>query len=327
MKKKIILAIVSVVVISVVAVLYYLTPLGEAASWRKRFSCGYNFNISANPTQVVANGVAHSELLVTISKGRRKKNKEPVSGAEVTFSATRGNLSETRAVTNSNGKALVYIMSIVAGESKVTATYSSCSNSVTVNFTDAGGSTTLFSDDFSGNMSKWEEVYDGYGTVRITNGLLEMTPKVATSAGTTHAPLVAAGNTSWDDYTLNLKMKTVDQLRTGSTPNPWEVGWVLFRYQDAKHFYYLIYKPNGVELGKFVNDKQTFLATTSDPRMNIGSWDDYKIVVSGNNIKVYINDSKVIEATDGDSPLMTGKIGLYNEDAKVYYDDVVVTEN
>ncbi len=60
--------------------------------------------------------------------------------------------------------------------------------------------------------------------------------------------------------------------------------------------------------------------------MTIGQWDDYKIIVKDANIQVYINGSRVINHTDNSSPLLSGRIGLYNEDAKVYYDDVKVTE-
>jgi hypothetical protein len=41
--------------------------------------------------------------------------------------------------------------------------------------------------------------------------------------------------------------KTDKQLRQNSTPNPWEVAWIMWRYQDDWHHYYFIFKPNGVD--------------------------------------------------------------------------------
>lgn len=189
---------------------------------------------------------------------------------------------------------------------------------------------TLFSDDFSGNLSKWQIVYTGYGTVQIENGQLMMAPKASTQASETHAPLVVAGDTAWKDYIFNVKMNTVQQLRTGSAPNPWEVGWLVFRYVDSTHFYYFVQKTNGIELGRVDpsgTGGQIFLYTAGTPKLVIGQYNDYQVTLKGNNIKISINGTQVVNYTDTSNPLLSGKIGLYNEDAKVYYDNVVVTAN
>lgn len=193
--------------------------------------------------------------------------------------------------------------------------------------TPTSSSTTLFSDNLSADLSKWLTVYTGYGTVAIENGQLSMAPQASTSPSETHAPLVAAGDLAWKDYIYSVQMNTIQQLRTGSTPNPWEVGWILFRYQDAKHFYYFIPKTNGIELGKFVNDTQTFLATADSPKLTLNTLGTYKITLKGGNIKISVNGTQVIDYTDSSGPLLTGKIGLYNEDAHVHYDNVTVTSN
>jgi len=191
--------------------------------------------------------------------------------------------------------------------------------------------TNLFSDDFSGTLGKWDVVYTGYGQVLIENGLLSMAPMVSKAPSETHAPLVAVNsaswNSAWNDYIFNVRMNTTQQLRTGSTPNPWEVGWLLFRYSDAQHFYYFIKKTNGIELGKFNNGSQTFFVTADNPKLTLNTWDSYSIAVKGNNIKVSVNGTQVANYTDTNSPYLTGKVGLYNEDAHVHYDDVTVTSN
>ena len=189
----------------------------------------------------------------------------------------------------------------------------------------------LFTDDFSGTLSKWEIVYTGYGTVGIENGLLSMAPMVAKALSETHAPLVAVNsnswNSTWNDYSFSVKMNTTQQLRVGSTPNPWEVGWLLFRYSDAQHFYYFSQKTNGIELGKFNNGSQTFLATADNPKLTLNTWNTYKIVVKANNIKVSINGTQVVDYTDNSTPYLTGRVGLYNEDAETLSDNVAVTSN
>jgi len=189
-------------------------------------------------------------------------------------------------------------------------------------------STTLFSDDFSGDLSQWQIVYY---TASIQSDELNLIPQDQTynSPSDTHAPLIVAGDTAWKDYVYQVKMKTARQLRP-SNPNPWEVGWLIFRYVDTSHFYYFIHKPNGIELGKVDpsgQGGQIFLYTAETPKLTIGQYYDYKVTLKGNNIKVAINGTQVVDYTDTNNPYLVGKIGLYNEDAETLNDDVLVTSN
>jgi len=186
-------------------------------------------------------------------------------------------------------------------------------------------STSLFSDDFSGTLSKWTVVYT---SASIVSGQLDLIPSDQTynSSSATHAPLIAGGDETWKDYIYSVKMKTVKQLRPTS-PNPWEVGWVIFRYQNASNFYYFIQKTNGIELGKLVNGTQKFLYTAGSPTLPLDKFNTYQIILKGNNIKISIDGSQVVNYTDSSSPFLSGKIGLYNEDAETLSDDVSVTAN
>lgn len=199
--------------------------------------------------------------------------------------------------------------------------------------TSPSGVTTLFSDDFLGTLSKWQIIYTA---ANIISGELDLIPSSQTynSPSDTHAPLIVAGDTAWKNYIFSVKMKTVKQLRP-TNPNPWEVGWITFRMQDAGHSYYFVHKPNGIELGKYIPEQpyQYFLYTAEDPKLTIGAWNNYKIAVKEANIKIWINDVQVVDYTDpgggttGPEPWIAGKIGLYNEDAETLYDDVLVTSN
>jgi hypothetical protein len=50
-------------------------------------------------------------------------------------------------------------------------------------------------------------------------------------------------------------MWTERRLR-GDRANPWDAAWLVWRYTDDQHFYYLVLKPDGFELGKEVLARQ-----------------------------------------------------------------------
>lgn len=192
----------------------------------------------------------------------------------------------------------------------------------------------LFTDDFSEYSSayyedgkkfgEWLLEFAGYGTVGIENEELHLSPKVADSGDKTHASLVTGPEFSG---TLNFQAKiyTEEQLRTGSTPNAWEVAWMVWNYSDNDHFYYFIPKPNGWELGKrdpSYPGGQRFLATGSDIVFPINKWYEVKIKQELNTIQVWVNGAKITSFTDNENPYTSGNIGFYTEDAHVHVDDV-----
>lgn len=181
----------------------------------------------------------------------------------------------------------------------------------------------LFQDSFSQSLSPWKIEWTGYGTVTISDGKLKLEPAPSTTTET-HSALVLK-EASWKDYDFEVEMTTEKQLRTPS-PEPWEVGWVLFRYTNLEHFYYFIFKPNGVELGKRQGSlDQIFLQTENHPKLELGKEYAIRTVVNGAQIQIYVDNEKVIDYTDN-NPLQNGGIGLYTEDAEVYFDDVRVRE-
>ena len=65
------------------------------------------------------------------------------------------------------------------------------------------------------------------------------------------------------DIDMTTTLGTVRQVRNGPA-NPWEVAWLLWHYTDDQHFYSIVLKPNGWELGKedpAYPGAQRFLAT------------------------------------------------------------------
>lgn len=174
----------------------------------------------------------------------------------------------------------------------------------------------------------WRAVFDGYGRIGVTRDdskVLSLRPKVSDDASETHAALVVSRG-RFADMDMTMRMKTADQLREGR-PNPWEVAWSLWHYQDNTHFYYLILKPNGWELGKAdpaYPGAQRFLATGSQ-HFAVGRWHRVRVRQVGATITVWANGERLSSFTDRQRPYKDGSVGVYNEDAKTFFDDVEVS--
>ena len=164
------------------------------------------------------------------------------------------------------------------------------------------------------------------------------------TSGQTKAVFVR-NRTKFYDFELTFDMRTVSQNRT-PTPNNWEVGWLIFRYTDDWHHYYmLIQRDGGLELGRkdyFPHvEQQQFLVTNANnaPTFVLGQWYNFKLRCVKNNIRVWIDGVSQCNITDdgsfgfdsatGGTPpapssaLYGGYFGPYNEDAAVEYDNVV----
>ena len=174
----------------------------------------------------------------------------------------------------------------------------------------------------------WVAVYDGYGytTSSFFGGVetIAFEPNAAQSNELTHASL-AVTEATFDDLDLTASIKTEQQLRS-PIPNPWEVGWLLWRYTDPDHFYALALKPNGWELTKqdpAYPGKQRFLATGNSPTFVVGSWHDVRVTARANTFEAYVDGSLITRFTDDEGPYPTGSVGLYTEDARVLFRNVV----
>jgi hypothetical protein len=200
--------------------------------------------------------------------------------------------------------------------------------------------TTLFSDGFESlplstgwvdgsTHGQWYSDYNGYGSVGVDldgSQVLTESPKVSTSPSETHAALVTSVP-SFGDLDLTVRVRTVSQLRL-PTPNPWEVGWVLWHYTDDTHFYYIALKPNGWELGKedpAYPGAQRYLMTGSSPAYAVGTWHTVRVRQVSSSMTVWADGVQIATFTDTERPYSTGTIGLYDEDSLTHFDDVKVT--
>ena len=161
-----------------------------------------------------------------------------------------------------------------------------------------------------------------WGSAQFGTGGVTLSSTVPTSAGETHSALVTSKRT-WRDQTISFRTTTLSQLRAGSAPNPWEVGWVMFRFRDLANYYYFIVKTNGVELGKKQgSDAQIFLATGDLPRLDLNQSRAVTVQAQGARIRVSVDGTQVIDYTDPHPLLAPGSVGLYEEDSHVRFDSL-----
>jgi hypothetical protein len=162
-----------------------------------------------------------------------------------------------------------------------------------------------------------------WGQVTFVKNGVTLSSEVPTDPATTHSALVTSKST-WGDQTISVATTTLQQLRVGSPPNPWEVGWVMFHFRDLHDYYYFILKTNGFELGKKQgSDAQIFLVTGDAPKLAVGTRYQLGIQVQGARIRVSVNGAQVLDYTDP-NPLPAGSIGLYEEDSTVHFDSLSV---
>ncbi len=179
----------------------------------------------------------------------------------------------------------------------------------------------------------YSQIFNGYGEVNIdeANSNVFLSPMLATSPGETHSALVVSQTSLQGDFSVNYTVNTSSQLRTGSTPNPWETGWFVFGYKPDGTFKYLILKPNGygIELGESLgNDAQNFLWTSRVGEYSFNIGQSYKVTleVRGNEIILGVDGVERLryQMTSKDLLDTNGKYGFYTEDASVTFSDIQI---
>lgn len=170
----------------------------------------------------------------------------------------------------------------------------------------------------------WRVVFNGHGQVAEQGGEIYLEPRHAAERDITHGALVVDDRTA-ADLELTATMRTENQVRRGGQPNPWEVGWLLWRYRDPDHFYAIALKPNGWELSKqdpAYPGKQRFLASGTEPVFPVGQPHTVWVHHRGDTIEIHANDTPLVVFTDQERPYPSGGIGLYTEDARVAFSDI-----
>ncbi len=228
---------------------------------------------------------------------------------------------------------------------------------------------TVYNDNTVYPSNNWRCIYAGYGINGIhvlnvpyngrTGKCMFFKPQINQSG--TSACLVLSEQ-SFGNFDTTFYLRTNSQLRT--TPNNWEMAWIMFRYQDNTHHYYFyigadgrleiggkdyvkigttqIQTPDGTitTVGEGNQDQQFFLFTQGTPTITgfgLRKWMKIRLRVNGFNIYVYVNDVLIANIQDNgstgswlgspktfQSTLDEGKLGPYAEDAYGELDDIVV---
>ena len=163
-----------------------------------------------------------------------------------------------------------------------------------------------------------------WGDQSYAGGGVTLSSRVPTSPAETHSSLITTKRT-WQDSTISFATTTLRQLREGSAANPWEVGWVLFRFTDLENYYWFMLKTNGFELGKKQgSDTQIFLVTGALPAAAVGQERQIQVRTDGPRIQVAVDGQAVVDYTDP-NPLGAGSVGLYEEDAQARFDSLSIS--
>ncbi|MCJ7799715.1 MAG: DUF1080 domain-containing protein [Polaromonas sp.] len=152
-------------------------------------------------------------------------------------------------------------------------------------------------------------------------------PAASKSLSETHAALITSSTTFTNDVNYRGTTRTIKQLRQNNPPNAWEVSWLVWNFKDNTHFYYVVLKPGGWELGKAdpaYPGAQRFLATGTDLSFPVGAWNTFEIVhdQAAGAMTVKVNGSTLVSFTDTERPYTSGKVGFYAEDAEIELDAV-----
>ena len=176
------------------------------------------------------------------------------------------------------------------------------------------GQSTLLTEDFQDGVangwlatgtSSWAVVDDGGS-------------KVYRQSNTTGDARSVVGTATWTDQVINVDAKLNAFNATG-------LGWfgLMARYQDPANFYYLVVQRDGlVELKKIVANSYSTLSTGSFTPLP-GSTYKLRLEAVGSQIKAYVDNQLVLQATD--ATFAAGKVGATMWKADVSYDNVLVT--
>lgn len=138
------------------------------------------------------------------------------------------------------------------------------------------------------------------------------------------------GSTGWSDYTVEADIAGLNALNSGimvrvQNPAQGGSGNDPSLGTDFYQGYYAFIGTGGVALGK-QNYNWTALASVGGT-YNLATFYHMKVVVSGNNIKVYVTDMNTpkIDYTDNNNPFINGKVGMRAHFADTIFDNFSVT--
>jgi len=163
-----------------------------------------------------------------------------------------------------------------------------------------------------GDLAKWEVVADEKAGVK-TN-VLAITAIEDQSKG--HFNLCWTDGVRMKDGTLSVRIRA----NTGEID---QGGGLIWRVKDANNYYLARCNPleNNFRLYYVKDGKRVKLADAGGIAIKAGEWFTIRVVVSGKRMEAWLNDKKLLEATDKTIP-KAGGVGLWSKaDAASSFDD------
>ncbi|GAI18004.1 unnamed protein product, partial [marine sediment metagenome] len=258
---------------------------GEKIPKDKRGAPTIELQIYSGPTYSSADGVCYYRVKAIV-------NGKPGPTVEFSKDDNHGAWGSKKAQVNLNDPDETYTLTATATNSKGKAT-----DFITLSWGSKEGAepentitgeealekeSVILKDSFNGSLENWNIIW---GDIRIENGEVSLSTPPTTSINETSSALLASRKRA-SDFSFEVTLRTLEQLRQGNNPNNWEVGWIFFRYTDPANFYWVLLKTNGYELGKKQGSydqsydtygNQIFLVNTDEPDFPINQ--NYRIKV------------------------------------------------
>jgi pectate lyase len=196
-------------------------------------------------------------------------------------------------------------------KSRFRATALAVAGMLTVGMTSIASAVPLLSSNFeSGTATGWTPT----GTWSIvTDG-----SKVYKNTYDAGLGVSSAGSSTWTDYAVEARVKPLTWNGTARFIS------VFGRYTDSSNSYFVVLRSSNVlELKKVVAGSST-LITSKAYTVTAGNWYTVKLTMVGSSLKVAINGTQELAATD--TQFASGKIAIGTSYATGQFDDVDVRE-
>ncbi len=160
----------------------------------------------------------------------------------------------------------------------------------------------LFEDNFDdGNASGWTT---SGGSWAVVSGSYQQ-------SGTSSDAKAQAGNTSWDNYSVQGRVRP-----NAFGSNSSRAVGVAARAQSLSNFYSLVLTPSGAQLRR-----GTAVLASATLSVSAGTWYTLTLNVSGSALTGSVNGTQVVSASD--STYATGRAGFVSSYASATFDDLV----
>ena len=181
---------------------------------------------------------------------------------------------------------------------------------LTFPFIHPANAATVFSDDFSGDLSQWTVSSGESSFWTIESGEL--------SGGGRGQVQIVAGDASLANYELKAKVKVV------SYPGKNPFAGVLFRFVDSSNWMWVgMYTLSDFHIQIMKDGVRIVDASIAPYAFALDTFYEFRVVADGNNFEFYVNDG--LQGGIVDSTFPQGKIGLYPEwQTLAHFDDVNV---